>query len=64
MPDDSATWQEWSRTFKEVLGLKGSPVAVAYSTQPDLRAANGRHWVCFAWRKAAEETFALLTEVI
>jgi len=46
-------WQEWSKTLKDVLGMKSSPVAVNYSPEAAEGASEeGEHWVCEAWFKA------------
>lgn len=47
-------WQEWSHTLKDVLGLKGSPVAVSYSIEAGLGPSPGKHWVCGAMRDARD----------
>ena len=46
---DFTSWREtYSRELKDVLGLKGSPVAVAYSDQPARNDGGGRYRVCGA----------------
>ena len=48
-------WQGWTQTLSEVLGLKGSPVAVTYAFEaPTNASSTGKHWVCEAWSKARE----------
>ena len=39
-------WKEWSETLKDVLGLKGSPVAISFSIEPGITPSPGKHWVC------------------
>lgn len=39
-------WLEWSKTLVDVLGLKGSPIAITYSIDPEPEPSAGRHWVC------------------
>ncbi len=41
-------WKEFSQKLKEVLVLKGSPVAVTYSMKPPSKAADAKAWVCRA----------------
>lgn len=41
-------WQEYSKRLKEVLGLKGSPIAVSYSMVPASGAKQGKYMVCQA----------------
>ena len=54
-------WQEWSQTLKDVLGLKGSPVAVTYSIEPAPDPAPGKHWVCQAMQDARDGKTICLT---
>lgn len=54
-------WQEWSRTLKDVLGLKGSPVAITYSIEPGQEASPGRHWVCQTMKDARDGKTICLT---
>jgi len=56
-------WRGYTEELKPVLGLKGSPIAVTYSMEPDPRGKEGRHWVCHALQKAREgEIFSLSRE--
>jgi uncharacterized protein (DUF169 family) len=41
-------WKEYAQRLKEVLGLKGSPVAVTYSMRPAAGASETKAWVCRA----------------
>jgi len=41
-------WKEYSQRLKEVLKLKGSPVAVTYSMKPAKTTSETRAWVCGA----------------
>ncbi len=41
-------WKTFAKKLKEVLGLKGSPVAVTYSMKPAKNAAKAKAWVCRA----------------
>jgi uncharacterized protein (DUF169 family) len=56
-------WKGYADTLKSVLNLKGSPIAVTYSMEPNPRGKEGRHWVCHALQKAREgEIFSLSRE--
>ena len=55
-------WQEWSQTLKDVLGLKGSPVAVSYSIDAGLEPSPDKHWVCGAMRDARDGKTICLTQ--
>lgn len=39
-------WREYSKRLKEVLGLKGSPVAITYSMKPVSHVQRGKYRVC------------------
>ena len=53
-------WKGYADQLKSVLDLKGSPIAVTYSMDPDPRGKGGRHWVCHALQRAREgEIFSL-----
>jgi uncharacterized protein (DUF169 family) len=41
-------WKEFSERLKEVLRLKGSPVAVTYTMRPPKNASEAKPWVCQA----------------
>ena len=41
-------WKEYAKTLKELLRLKGSPVAVTYSMKPTENAGESKPWVCRA----------------
>lgn len=45
-------WKEYASEIKEVLGLKGSPVAITYSQEPPSESAGGDHRVCEALLRA------------
>ncbi len=55
-------WQEWSQRLKEVLELRGSPVAVRYSIEPGLRPTEGKHWVCDVIKEARQGKSITLTK--
>ena len=46
-------WHEWARQLKEVLGLDGSPVGVAYSDEPAPNGKDTRVMACAAFHHAA-----------
>ncbi len=49
------SWREtYSRELKDVLGLRGSPVAVAYSDRPASNAIRGRYRACGATPSARD----------
>lgn len=41
-------WKEYGNRLKEVLGLKGSPVAITYSMRPAKEATEAKRWICRA----------------
>jgi uncharacterized protein (DUF169 family) len=41
-------WKKYAETLKEILALKGSPVAVTYSMRPAEPGSRARRWVCRA----------------
>ena len=47
-------WQQYSARLTELLGLKGSPIAVTYSMSPASAASDGRYMVCQALREASQ----------
>lgn len=48
-------WQDWSQELKEVLELKGSPVALTYASEPAPAATQERKlWVCRALKEARD----------
>lgn len=56
-------WRGYTQKLNPVLGLRGSPIAVTYSLEPDLRGKEGRYWVCQALQHAREgEIFDLSRE--
>jgi len=53
-------WKDYAKTLKEVLRLKGSPVAVIYSMRPAPHAAETKAWVCRALLDARDgKTFCI-----
>jgi uncharacterized protein (DUF169 family) len=55
-------WQDWSQELKAVLELKGSPVALAYASEPAPHPTReGRLWVCRALKAAREGEVINLT---
>ena len=46
---------DWKGYDKLKSVLKGSPIAVTYSMEPDPRGKEGRHWVLAAYRKPGRE---------
>jgi len=55
-------WREYSQRLKEVLDLRGSPVAVTYSMEPVKEAAPGRHFACKAFLDARDGKTINLTK--
>ncbi len=57
-------WQEWSRRLKDVLGLNGSPVGVAFSDIPASNGKNNKAVPCAAIFQAARKgsTFNISAE--
>jgi len=47
-------WQDYASEIKEVLGLKGSPVAITYSMEPPSKATSGEHRVCDAFLQSRD----------
>jgi len=45
-------WTQYAKEIQEVLRLKGSPIAVTFSTQAPSAAIKGKHRVCDAFLKA------------
>lgn len=53
-------WREYGRALKDLLGLRGSPVAVTYSMVPVPEDETGRAWACQALLGARDgKTFYL-----
>lgn len=55
-------WKDYSERLKEVLRLKGSPVAISYSMDPTEGAKKGKHWVCRALQEATDGAIINLTK--
>ena len=55
-------WQEWSQTLKDVLSLRGSPVAITYSIEPAQEPSPGKHWVCQVMKDARDGKTICLTK--
>jgi len=56
-------WKEYSERLKEVLGLKGSPVAVTYTMRPPQGSPQAKSWVCRALLSARDgKTFCISKE--
>jgi len=47
-------WQTYANPIREVLGLKGSPIAVTYAMEAPTKHAGGKHRVCDAFLKVAK----------
>ncbi len=47
-------WKDHASEIKEVLGLKGSPVAITYSMDPPSKASSGKCRVCDAFLQARD----------
>ena len=47
-------WKTYTQKLAPLLGLRGSPIAVTYSMEPDPRAQEDRYWVCQALQRARE----------
>lgn len=43
-------WKDQAERLKNVLNLKGNPVSVTYSMEPDKRGKKGKSWVCQAFK--------------
>jgi len=56
-----AEWKEYAVRVKDVLGLKGSPVAITYSLDPPSGAAAGKFRVCDAFIQARDGKIIDLT---
>ncbi len=55
-------WQDWSQELRDVLDLKGSPVAIAYSSEPAGNATIARKfWACRAFQAARDGEVINLT---
>jgi len=50
----STEWQDFAGEIGELLGLKGSPVAITYSMEPPPKSAGGKHRVCNAFLDARD----------
>ncbi|HUW63605.1 MAG TPA: DUF169 domain-containing protein [Spirochaetia bacterium] len=57
-------WHDWARQLKEVLGLDGTPVGVAYSDEPAVNGKDTRVMACSAFYHAARRgsTFNICAE--
>jgi uncharacterized protein (DUF169 family) len=55
-------WKEYSKQIKELLGLKGSPVAITYSMDPVGDTDHGKTRVCNAFLKARDGKIIDLTK--
>jgi len=55
-------WQEWSKTLVEVLKLKGSPIAITYSIDPEPAPSPEKYWVCQIWKEVREGKTICLTK--
>jgi len=56
-------WQDWSEDLKNVLELKGSPVAITYSDAPASNATQAsRIWACRAFQAARDGAVINLSE--
>ncbi|MCL6518396.1 MAG: DUF169 domain-containing protein [Armatimonadetes bacterium] len=55
-------WQEYSQRLKNVLELRGSPVAVTYSMEPAKNAEPGKHSACKAILDARDGKVINLTK--
>ena len=42
-------WKDYADQLRELLGLKGSPVAITYSMKPPSTSAAGKYRVCDAF---------------
>ncbi len=55
-------WQDWSEELRAALGLRGSPVALAYSSAPIANATVDRKiWACRAFQAARDGEVVNLT---
>jgi len=54
-------WKDYAMEIKEVLGLKGSPVAITYSMESPSSAASGKYRVCNAFLQARDGKIIDLT---
>lgn len=57
----STEWQEYSGEIRELLGLRGSPVAITYSMEPPSKSVGGEYRVCDAFLHAREGKIIDLT---
>ena len=55
-------WRDYANQIREVLGLKGSPVAITYSTKPPSKSARGNYRVCDALLQARDGKVIDLTK--
>jgi uncharacterized protein (DUF169 family) len=63
LEDDIMEWKEYSEKLKEVLRLKGSPVAVTYTVKPPPDAPKAKSWVCRALLGARDgKTYCITKE--
>lgn len=54
-------WIQYSQKLRDVLALKGSPVAITYSNQAPEHSEPGKHWVCKAILDARDGKIINLT---
>ena len=47
-------WKDYASQIKELLGLKGNPVAITYSMEPPSASEAGKHRVCDAFLLASD----------
>lgn len=50
----STEWQNYAGEIRELLGLKGSPVAITYSVKPPSNSVGGEYRVCDAFLHARD----------
>jgi uncharacterized protein (DUF169 family) len=47
-------WKDYANEIRELLGLKGNPVAITYSMKPPSTSVDGKHRVCDAFLHARD----------
>ncbi len=47
-------WKDYANQIRELLGLKGNPVAITYSMKPPSTSVDGKHRVCDAFLHARD----------
>ncbi len=50
----SGEWKDYAVQIRELLGLKGNPVAITYSLEPPATSAKGKYRVCDAFLRARD----------